>query len=326
MMTASTLVCKGEVVEAPNQMFEPSSAGITRLTATANVRPDRCFKGTANGSLIPVLFDGAFSGMGPSFVLRKGDYRLFFLKPQNDKYTVTDFWFGALPVSRNLASASDSNDSMYPLELDLKAGLRDSTGERVLDSIRMLGNMRHLRSISELTELLGHRDQLIRAYVWQALLRLGDYSVLPAVSRFFASQPEPPHVLLMPRDRLFEMQHELANEIGAIRDQTILPFLQRFAVTGKGSGLRMNALQALRAIGSPDSAPALLKALSDSNSDNAFSAMMGLLTLAGGYNDWVPTWSQFNKTPQFYAAKCGEWWRTEGQQRMLSNLAAHRVQ
>ena len=65
----------------------------------------------------------------------------------------------------------------------------------------MLGNMKYLNSTSELTQLLGHGDLLVKAYVWQALLRLKDYSVLPRVSEFFNSQPEPPRELLLPRDR-----------------------------------------------------------------------------------------------------------------------------
>lgn len=323
MMAASALVCKGQVVEAPTPTFVPSSAGISHLTETANVRPDRCFKGSLNGSLIPVLFDGFVSGVDPSFVLRKGDYRLFFLKPQNGEYAVVDLWFGALSVSRELGSVPGSSDGMYALELDLKAGLRDSNQERVLDSIRMLGNMKHIHSTSELTQLLDHSDLLVKTYVWQALLRLKDYSVLPAVSEFFNSQPEPPHELLLPRDRLFQMQYELANEIGAIRDPSTLPFLERFAVNGKACDLRMNGLQALRTIDSPHSAAAFLKALGDSNSDNAFSAMQGLLSLAGGGPiDWVPTWKQFNEAPEFYAAKCREWWQTEGQKKALSNATA----
>jgi hypothetical protein len=316
LMADSTLVCKGEVVEAPTPTFVPSSAGMTRLTATANVRPDRCFKGAPQGSLVPVQFDGFVSSVDSSFVLRKGDYRLFFLKPQNGKYAVVDKWFGALRVSRELGSAPEGADFMHLLELDLKAGLRDSSPERVLDSIRMLGNMRHLHSTSELTHLLDGSELLVKTYVWQALLRLRDYSVLPAVSEFFNSQPEPPHELFLPRDRLFQMQYELANEIGAIRDPNTLRFLERFAVTGKAYGLRMDALQALRAIGSPHSAAAFLKALDDSNSDNAFSAMQGLLSLAGGGPiGWVPTWKQFDEAPQFYAAKCREWWWAEGQKR-----------
>jgi hypothetical protein len=307
LMAVSELVCKGEVVEAPTPTSVPSSAGMPRLTVTANVHPDRCFKGKPNGTLIPVRFDGFISGVDPSFVLRKGDYRLLFLGLKNGEYVVVDVWFGALPVSRELGSAPKSSDEMYLLELDLKAGLRDSNPERVLDSIRMLGNMKHLHSTSELTQLLDGSDLLAKTYVWQALLRLKDYSVLPAVEEFFNSQPEPPHELFLPRDRLLQMQYELANEIGVIRDPTTLPILEAFAVTGKGYDLRMNALQALRAIGSPHSAAALLKALDDSNSDNAFSAMQGLLSLAGGGPiGWVPTWKQFDGAPQFYAAKCRE--------------------
>ena len=315
LMAASALVCKGEVVEAPTPTLVPSPADMPRFTVIANVRPDRCFKGTPNGALIPVLVDAFVSGVGPSFVFRKGDYRLLFLKAQNGKYAVVDEWFGALAVSTKLGSLPKSTDGMFLLELDLKAGLRDSNPERVLDSIRMLGNMKHLHSTSDLAQLLHRSDLLVKTYVWQALLRLKDYSVLPAVSEFFDSQPEPPHELLMPRDRLFEMQFELANEIGVVRDPSTLPFLEAFAVTGKGFSLRMNALQALRAIGSPHSAAALLKALDDSNSDNAFSAMQGLLSLASdGPIGWVPTWKQFDEAPQFYAAKCREWWHTQDQQ------------
>jgi hypothetical protein len=325
MMAASTLVCKGEVIQAPNTIYVHSSAGATRLAATAGVRPDRCFKGNANGSSIPVLFDGSLSDNSPSFVLRKGDYLLFFLTPKNGKYTVVDVWFGALSVSRNLGSVSENNDGMYLLELDLKAGLGDSNPERVLDSIRMLGNMKHLHSTSELTQILGHRDLVLKAYVWQALLRLKDYSVLPAVSEFFNSQPEPPHELLLPRDRLFQMQFELANEIGTIRDPRTVQFLEAFAVYGKSSNLRMNALQALRSIDSPHSSTAFLKALGDSNSDNAFSAMLGLVVLAGGPVAWVPTWKEFKREPELYAAKCRKWWKAEGEIRMLSNTTARRL-
>jgi hypothetical protein len=316
LVAASELVCKGEVVEAPTPTLVPSSADMPRLAVIAKVRPDRCFKGTPNGALIPVLFDGFVSGVGPSFVLRKGDYRLLFLKAQNGKYAVVDEWFGALSVSSELGSTPESSDGMYLLELDLKAGLRDSNAERLLDSIRLLGNMKHLHSTSDLAQLLDSSDLLVKTYVWQALLRLKDYSVLPAVSEFFDSQSEPPHELSMPRDRLFEIQFELTNEIGVIRDPSMLPFLEAFAVTGKGFSLRMFALQALRAIDSPHSAAALLKALDDSNSDNAFSAMQGLLSLAGGGSiGWVPTWKQFDEAPQFYAAKCREWWHSQGQQK-----------
>lgn len=322
MMAASALVCKGEVIEALVPTSSISPVRLPNLGAT--VRPDRCFKGSLEVSSITVLFDGSISPDSPSFVLHRGDYRLFFLMPQNGTYTVVDRWFGALPVSRNLGSVPANGDEMDALEQDLEAGLRDPDRELVLDSIQMLGDMKHLRSTSELTSLLADSDLLVKTYTWQAFLRLKDYSVLPAVSEFFVSQPELPHQLFLPRDRLFSMQQELIVEIGVIRDPAALAFLESFAVNGKSSLLRSNALQALRAISSPHSAPTFLTALDDANPDNAYSAMQGLLSLAGpGPKDWVPTWKQFDEAPTLYTAQCREWWRIEGEQKMLSKYPAH---
>lgn len=239
LMAVSSLVCKGEVVDAPEPTSVQSAGTVHNMTATAHVRPDRCLKGTPHGSSIPVLFDSSVSCCGPSsFVLRKGDYRLFFLTPKDGKYAVVDVWFGALPISRELGEAPAGADSFYVLELDLKAGLLDSNPERVLDSIEMLGSMGHLRSTAQLKTLEASPDILIKTYVWLALLRLKDYSVFPAVAEFFQNQPEPPHELYLPRDRLFQMQFGLQSAMAGIRDPGALPYLERFAAVGRDYQLR----------------------------------------------------------------------------------------
>jgi len=47
--------------------------------------------------------------------------------------------------------------------------------------------------------------------------------------------------------------------------------------------------------------------------DNAFGAMQGLIELAGGGPiSWVPTLLDFRANPRYYAARCREWWQTEG--------------
>jgi hypothetical protein len=137
--------------------------------------------------------------------LRKGDYRLFVLKPEESNYVLTDDWFGQLSISRQLGTPPlGDTDPMHQLEVDLKAGLTDRDQERVLDSIRMLRNMRHLQSKEELVSLLdSSQDQLVRTYVFEAMLRLHDYSVLPAIERWLTAQPQPPPSLILPRDALF---------------------------------------------------------------------------------------------------------------------------
>jgi hypothetical protein len=316
LMADSALGCKGEVVEAANVtvVSDPRSP---HRTATAIVHVDRCFKGERPASeVVPVLFDNILPpGGGPYVVLRKGDYRLFFLKPEEDRYVLVDDWFGQMSISRQLGATSlGDTDPMHRLEVDLKAGLSDRDHERVLDSIRMLGNMRHLQSKAEIVSLLDSQDSLVRTYVFEAMLRLHDYSVLPAVEQWLTAQPQPPPSLILPRDALFEMQFRLAREISAIRDPATLPILHRL-LRLQSPIMRQEVLLAVRAINSPKSAPTLLKMLDDPYADNAFAAMQALIELAGGGAiDWVPQLPTFRENPSYYAARRREWWEREKQQ------------
>ena len=227
LMADSALVCKGEVTEAP-EVMSSSDPAPPHLTAIAVVHLDRCFKGsTPANETILVLCDGFVPAHGGDYVVfEKGDYRLFFLKPVADKYVVSDVWFGSLSISRLMADFYAQHTSpMGSLEADLKAGLQDRDRDRVLDSIRMLGNMYRLQSKEELKSLLNSPDPLIQTYVYEALLRLHDYSVLPAVAEWLRAQPPSPPSLLMPRDALFEMQFRLGNQISQIRDPATLPIL-----------------------------------------------------------------------------------------------------
>ncbi len=294
------------------------------LAGTATVRVDSCYKGIRPPGDVLALFDDRLSSAGASgreVVLRTGDYRLFFLASQDGKYRPVDDFFAVLSISRlSAAVAPDGlSDPMRLLELDLEAGLDDSDQDRVLDSIRMLGNLRHLQSTAKLKRLAASPEALIRAYVYEALLRLGDYSVLPRVGGFFATQPRAPHELFLPRDDLLSMQYRLALQISMIRDPEVLPQLEGFLLS-ENLMLRREAIQAVRAINSPHSAPLFYELLDDSDVDNRFGAMQGLLALAGGgVIPWVPTWQEFRRQPDFYSAKCKEWWDGEGKQKLQAH-------
>ena len=310
-MRDSTLVCKGEVVEAPEVVVSNDPEPAHR-TGTAQVHVDRCYKGEPPASeMVAVLFDNILpsGGAGPYVLMRKGDYRLYFLKPERDKYVLVDDWFGQLCISRQVANqAAEGSAAMYRLEMDLKAGLTDPNRDRVLDSIRMLGNMRHLESEAELMALLQSRDELVRTYVFEAMLRLHDYRILPAVEQWLMSQPQLPAYLVLPKDALFEMQGRLVGQISMIRDPATLPILLRLLQLSNPL-FRQAVLQGVRAIHSQQSAPDLLKMLDDPNADNAFIAMQALIELAGGGPiRWAPTLPEFRENSGYYAATCRSWW------------------
>jgi hypothetical protein len=280
------------------------------------VRVDRCFKGgkPAHG-MVPVLFDHIIPGAGGNprqTILRKGDYRLYFLKAEEDKYVLADEWFAQLKISRQLAPDSGKADPMDLLEMDLKAGLSDTDRDRMLDSIRMLGNMRRLQSKAELFALLDSGDALVRAYVYQALLRLQDYVALPATEEWLLSQQkDPPESLFLPRDALLYMEFQLASDISEIRDPQHLGTLERL-LKMPSLKIRREMVNGIRAMNLMQSAPILLKLLDDPDADISFTAMQGLIELAGGGPiDWVPTYLKFRDNQKYYAATCREWWEAQ---------------
>jgi hypothetical protein len=316
LMADSTLVCKGEVVRTdevkPSVAPSPYNAAVIAI-----VHMDRCFKGeTPADYMVSILFDDTPPPTGGRYTAPpNGDYRLFFLKLESGKYKIADAWFGELTISRLLGNIPPANtDPMHQLELDLKAGLHDCKPEFVLDSIRMLGNMRHLESTSELIALSDSPDPLVQTYAYEAMLRLHDYSVLPAVAHWLEIQPRMPHELFLPRDALFEMQDRLAIELSQIRDPATLTAL--FGLLQLSNPfVRSEVLQAVRAIHSPQSADALLRMLDDPDPDNGFSAMQGLIEISNRKGiDWVPPWPVFNANQKYYAAKCREWWESEKKQ------------
>jgi hypothetical protein len=310
LMADSTLVCKGEVIVAPALVFSAKAPSL-HWTATAFIHTDRCFKGeTPLSETVPVLFDnilpsGGTSGGTPYVILRKGDYRLYFLKPEADKYILVDRWSGQLEISRRVAEASTQDpDPMHQLEMDLKAGLTDPDRDLMMDSIRMLGNMRHLQSKAELIPFLDSPDALVRTKAYQAMLRLHDYSVLPAVEKWLVAQPVPPDAVLLPRDSLFHMQYDLVGEIAAIRDPAYLPTMERMLHLPKLI-MRRNILDGIRAMHSPQSVPIFLDMLNDP--DLGFVAMQGLFDLGGdGPIDWVPSFDEFRDNRAYYATTCSK--------------------
>jgi hypothetical protein len=324
LIDRAAFVCKGEITSAPKTTS--IEGPLPRMTGLATVHIDRCFKGTVETN-IRIAADaykpsGGWSVGGHLFLPVEGEYLLFFLKRKGLEYEIVDEGYGALPVSRLLATPFSSSDPLSGLEDDFEAGLDDPDHEMVLQSIYWLGSLRRLRSTREITDRLAAADPVERAYIWEALLAVNDLSVLPDVAEYLNDQVPPPHELLMPRDRIYLTQSHLYSAIFRIRSPLVLPYLNRFAESSDPA-LRESALQSLRSLGRLESAPIFLRKLDDHQNDIDFVAMQSLLELAGGGStDWVPTWDEFRKEPSIYATLCRDWWRSEGEANARAQVAS----
>jgi hypothetical protein len=313
LASKSSLVCKGEVIAAPVTKTYNGAGALPRHTGTATVAIDRCFKGNAEG-LVRVLADEYLPGWGGGghiFTPETGEYLLLFLTRRNKAFELANDNSGALPVSRLTSPAPLVDNVLVNLENDLKAGLSDNDPEMVLKQVLWLGCMGHLHSTEELHTLLVGADLLERAYLWEALLKLADISVLADAATDLQLNPPILRPFFLPRDRLLNMRFRVFRAVCNVRNPRAVPYLEHFTESPDPE-TRLFALMGLRAIGSLKSAPTFLRELDDHQQDMDFIAMQALIELAGGGQlDWYA--GRFFTNPSYYAAMCRQWWRTAGE-------------
>jgi HEAT repeat protein len=158
--------------------------------------------------------------------------------------------------------------------------------------------------------------------LWEALLSVGDLSVVQEIENDLDQNPPVTDSFVLPRDRLLLLRDRVFRAFCALRDPVVIPFLEHL-MESSNARIRVEALMALRQIGDIHSAPVFLRALDDSQNDMNFIAMQSLFELAGGgVIEWLPSFEELTKHPDLYAAKCREWWRTEGEPKARVRIAA----
>ena len=315
LVNKSSLICKGEVTSAPS--LKSVDGPLPRMTGIATIRVDRCFKGRFENQILVAADEyypaGGLSGGGHLFAAKVGEYLLVFLKEHGAIHELADENRGALPVSRRTSSLEQTGNPRADLENDFEAGLSDADQEMVLKSICWLGRLQHLRSTRALHALLPHTDALTRTYVWESLLLVGDLSVIGEVAKSLQEDPPVRHGFFLPADHLPYMRQRLYFAFCGLREPAVIPYLEHFA-DFSNARIRVEAIQALRSIGSLRSAPVFLRALDDHREDIDFIAMQSLFELAGeGPSDFGPAYANSAPHPHIQPAKCRQWWKEIGE-------------
>lgn len=327
LMSQAQLACRGEVLEAPSPKVVDGPT--PRETGIAVVRIDKCYKGSTPIQ-INVLVDeflpgGGMSGEPRFVILKPGEYDLFFLKTAGSRFVPLHQRGSVLTLSRR-SSSTKSSDPLVGLEDDLVAGLQDPDQELVLQSIVLLGGLGHLHSAVRLEARVGGANELERDYIWEALLRVQDYSILPQVTKYLHGLTPPRRALNLPQDRLLLVQNRLFGRLFEIKDPVANSYQQQFTKSTDGY-IRQNALQALRAQENLQNTPHFLAGLADTDFDTRFISMMALIELAGGGDiPWVKPYDEMRDAPDLYASKCREWWAIEGAEKAKSRNGTRLIQ
>lgn len=159
-------------------------------------------------------------------------------------------------------------------------------------------------------------------YIWEALLKLHDLSVLREAADYLDQNPPDFRPLFLPHDHIPQLKQRVFRALCDLRDASVIPYLNRF-MDSADPRIRSRALMALRAIGSLDSAPVFLRELDEHDDDMAFIAMQALFELAGGGRiDWVENDANLWANAPSHAQQCREWWSTEGEARAKARFSA----
>jgi HEAT repeat protein len=192
---------------------------------------------------------------------------------------------------------------MQLLEMDLKAAISKGQHEEVLDSIRMLGNMRSVSSVEEIAAIMPAEDDNLAAEIYLALLQLGDYRYLGETVSF------------LQRAVMTNRQRWIQSRIGAVlaEVQTSSAFddIVRL-VSSPNVGLRLSAVRAIRNMRTERSIPFLIARLSDQEWLIRYTAMAALAEATNKTEGWVPPLLDFRQQEAPFIAKWQSWWAAEG--------------
>jgi HEAT repeat protein len=275
---------------------------------SATVGVDRYYKGGGATPQITVTFfvarDPRHSDL-PFQQLATGEYALFFLKEGSGRYTFSDPWFGKLEVSRRLAEdTADTHDPATLLEADLRAGLAEASRDLLLDNIRLLGNLRRLRSSRELHPFASSDDLEVRGAANLALMRVGDYSMIEEAVEFLLLQD--------PNPRIRALQGKLANEFESVKDPATLDVIHRY-MRSDNQMVRIAMVKAAERIHSPKAVPWLVERLDDPVEDVRYHAVLALCEMEGkGPGGWGAAIDVYDQNESQYISKWKQWWETEG--------------
>ena len=104
---------------------------------------------------------------------------------------------------------------------------------------------------------------------------------------------------------------KIGSDLNQDRNRQDLPSLESLT-SSRFLTIRLGAMEAIRRIGDPASAPTLIQRLSDSDSTVRYVAVIALAEIFNRHGSYKPSMAEFRKRPDFYTREWQDWWAHEG--------------
>ena len=263
-------------------------------------------RGDAREFLIQYTEDVGIASPAQTF-LKTGDFALLFLKATSPTtYEFADRFMGATRFS--VLPGAPNAGGLSGLETDLAFLTRTQVRQDSLSALRLLQAFDSLSpaTSNRVDSLASSRDPEIAFSALAVLLKASTPSAVEKLRRYlevYKGNAEP--IALV----------SIGAEIGEIRDQDALPAIEALA-SSRYLAVRYGALQSLRKMRNPQSAPVIVERLDDPDHTNQYIAMITLAEIFGKYEgDYAPSMYLFDKKPQYYISLWKQWWEQEGKSR-----------
>jgi hypothetical protein len=299
-------VCLGQVDQRTEAVTRAEGAA-KAVSRTVGLTVLRCYKGGVSAA-DTISYDTHVPAIHTAdpYLPPGRDVVVFLKQTQPRMFTLAFPFFGVLADASLDTLTPMTGTGLEQLQRDIVASTKGAVDRRVLD-----GNLRVLHGFSSLSE---EAQKLLRSYTenadpevamgaFAALVKLGSPSDLLALCQYVSASGG--------AAAASTQGYHNFSAIGTIRRQDDRGALECLA-RAPWHGLRLDALEALRRIGSPLSVPELMAHLDDADPTAQYLAVASLQEIVRRTDEICPSVAEFEQDKSRFIQSWKQWWFDKG--------------
>lgn len=310
VFNAADLVCSGVVVSVDFSDERRSLVGDhshLRRRAKAQVRIGDVYKGAQQqNDTIYLEYDDEVPVARSTPSVWKGETAVLFLRSiAPSTYLFEDQFMGVIPFKSVPEQAA--NSGIGKLQRALTDVALHGEGDDQVRAAQLLQGFQELSSATfeAMKFLAGSPDPAVALSGLAVLLKSRSPKAVKLLADYLGVQQKD-HSVSEPVALI-----SIGGELATLQDRGDLPALESLTASGY-IVVRVGAMEALRRMKDPSSAPTLVRKLDDPDSNVRYLAGIALAETFGKTGDFTPSMYLYDKSPDFYIALWKQWARESG--------------